>query len=360
MNTFPKEKLEKTAAALLAKAGLRPEDALQAAEVIIQSDLSGVDSHGLSRLALYLGRIRQGMVNTAPKIGIISETESSLILDCDNGLGVATVPRALELALKKARGAGALACVMRNSNHYGVGNYYALKSISENMICLLCTSTTPSMAPTGGVELLIGSNPVTVGVPAGKARAVILDMASSNVAMGKLQAMLREKQKIPFGWAITQDGRPTDDPAEAVLGSLLPIAGYKGYGLAVIVDILSALLSGAAVGPEIGRLDGRGPLKPEEIGHFLLLINVEKFRPVAEFKAAVDSYVELLKTSKKAEGVPEIFLPGEIELKKMAQRSAEGIAVTEALGEQLSAQARELGLAGPEDDFAALVKKFAG
>jgi len=345
---------------LLNKAGLKPEDAARGAGVLIQSDLSGVDSHGLSRLPMYLGRIGQGVVNTDPQVKVLSESAASMVVDCDNGLGIATVPKVLDMALAKARESGVLACTMRHSNHYGVGNYYALKAIENNMICLLCTNTTPCMAPTGGVELLIGTNPVTIGVPGGRELPVILDMASTNVAMGKLQAMFREKKKIPFGWAITKEGLPTDDPAAAVEGSLLPIAGYKGYGLAVIVDMLAALLSGAEFGPGVGRLDRAENLKPEGIGHFLLLMEVERFLPLDEFKNRVDAYVQLIKNSRRAEGVEEIFLPGEIEMKKMAARKREGIGVTEALGRQILELALKMGLAGPGDDFAALVNKSAG
>lgn len=357
MYTYLPEKFLKMATAMLAKAGLKPEDARQAAEVVIQSDLSGVDSHGLSRLSMYLRRVRQRAVNLDPQIKVLSETDSMMVVDCDNGLGIATVPRVLEMAMDKAEKSGLVACTMRHSNHYGVGNYYALKAVKRNMISLLCTSTTPCMAPTGGSEVLIGTNPITVGVPTGQDKPVMLDMASTNVAMGKLQAMLRENKKIPFDWAITRDGRPTDDPAEAVLGSLLPIAGYKGYGLAVIVDVLAALLAGGAVGPEIGRLDQPDSVKAEGIGHFLLLLKVDRFVPLAEFQARIDAYVSLLKNSRKAEGVKEIFLPGEIEMMKMAQRSKDGITVSPALAEQLLNDARELGLVGAGDDFPALVSQ---
>ncbi len=355
MKSYPPESLRVMARQMFIKAGLKPEEAARAAGVVIQSDLSGVDSHGLSRLPMYLGRIGAGMVNTDPQVKVLAESHSTLVVDCDNGLGIATVPKVLDLALAKAQGAGVLACTMRNSNHYGVGNYYALKAVEKNMICLLCTNTTPCMAPTGGVDLLIGTNPITVGVPSGRELPVILDMASTNVAMGKLQAMFREKKKIPFGWAITREGRPTDDPAEAVEGSLLPIAGYKGYGLAVIVDLLAAVLAGAAFGPEVGRLDRPEAQKPEGIGHFLLLVEVEKFMPLGEFHGRVDEYIKLMKNSKKAAGVGEIFQPGQIELKKMAERKQAGIAVSEALEGQLLAEARKLGLAGDGDDLEALI-----
>lgn len=356
MPVFPKGHLLNLSKVMLIAAGLPKQDAVQGAEVLIQSDLSGVESHGLARLPMYLGRIAQGVVNVRPKVKLIGESSSSMVLDCDNGLGIVTVPGIMDRCLKKAKESGMVAATMRHSNHYGVGNYYALKGISENMISILMTNTTPCMAPTGGIELLIGTNPITIGIPAGKERPIILDMASSNVAMGKLQAMFMEKQKIPFGWAITKDGRPTDDPAEALEGSLLPIAGYKGYGLAVIVDMLSAVLAGAAFGLNIGRLDRAKKPEPEGIGHFLLILDPARFRDLAEFKATVDTYIRTMKQSSKADGTAEIFLPGEIELGKMEIREKAGLPVSEALAKQLLNQARNLKLASENDDFKTLVQ----
>ena len=347
------------AQAMLVKAGIAQDAAQVGAEVLIRSDASGVASHGLSRLPMYLGRIRQGLVNTSPTVTTVADNGAVLVLDCDNGLGITTVPGIMDRCIERAKKHGLAACTMRNSTHYGVGNYYALKGIENDVVSVLLTNTTPCMAPTGGVDLLIGTNPITVGIPADRQKPIILDMATSNAAMGKLQAMAREGQKIPSDWAITQDGRPTDDPAEGLNGSLLPIAGYKGYGLAVIVDMLSAVLAGACFGFDIGRLDRAKVLKPEGIGHFLLVLDVAKFRDVREFKQSVDAYALLMKNSTRAEGVREIFLPGELELNKMDKAATEGVPISAALGEQLLAEAKELGLAGSAGTFEELLKRTA-
>lgn len=336
---------------VLAQLGIPREDARQAADVIAQSDISGVDSHGLSRLSMYAGRIKQGLVNKTPHLKKIVDNDSVMAFDGDNGLGLVNVPRVMDICIEKARQKGVAVATIKNSNHYGVGNYYALKAIKQNMISVLMTNTTPCMAPTGGTELLIGTNPVTIGVPAGKHFPVILDMATSTVAFGKLQAMARKDEKIPFGWAITKEGKPTDSAKEAIEGSVLPIAGYKGYGLAVIIDLLSAVLAGAAFAKDIGRLDRPNNPQPEKIGHFLAVIDVAKFQPVAEFKETVDTYIQTMKNSNKIAGVKEIFLPGEIELIKTKERKEKGIPVEPTLAQAIVGLAKEIGLAGDNVTF---------
>lgn len=358
MRHFSKEKLIKFIVAMLGKAGISADDAKIAAEVLIQSDASGVFSHGLSRLPMYLDRIGLGLVNTKPQYKVLAEIGGTVLVDCDNGLGIVTMPKIMDMLMEKTKKQGVVAAAMRRSNHFGVGNYYALKAAQNNMILIMTTSTTPCMAPTGGVDLLLGTNPITVGVPGGKEKPIILDMATSNVAMGKLQAALREGKKIPLGWAITKEGKPTEDPAEGVVGSLLPVGGYKGYGLAVIVDIFSALLSGAAFGHDIGRVVGYDVPKTEDIGHFMLLIDVTKFRPAEEFQKDADKYVRVMKDSKKADGVKEIFLPGEIEQKMMDENAKAGVPLAPALVEQLLGMAKTMGVAGSDDSFDSMLDKF--
>jgi LDH2 family malate/lactate/ureidoglycolate dehydrogenase len=360
MHKLPKETLQAFAEAILIKAGVPARDARTGAAVLLQSDAAGIASHGLSRLPLYMERIELGLVNLKPQIRILKESPISMLVDCDNGMGIINVPKIQQMAMDKVRKSGIFAVSMRHSTHYGAGSYYALRALEQDLFSLLVTSTTPCVAPTGGMgPPLIGTNPVTITVPAGKEKPIVLDMATTTVPMGKLQAAAREGHKIPFGWALNEDGLPTDDPAQGLLGTLLPIGDYKGYGLAVIIDILCAVLSRSSFGSDIGRLINDPAPKPEDIGHFLLLLDVSVFRPLDEFKAEVDRYIRTMKNAPKAPGIKEIFLAGEIEFNKMEEYRRDGVPVTEALGEQLLGLARKLNLASPQDDFASAVKAAA-
>lgn len=359
MHQLPRAALLAFTKAVLTRAGLLPEDAALGAEVLIQSDFAGIASHGLSRLPMYVERIEQGLVNLRPEIRIVTETPVSMLVDCDNGMGIVNVPKIQRLAMDKVKNSGLLAVSMRNSTHYGAGSYYALRALERDLFSLLVTSTTPSVAPTGSKASLLGTNPITVTVPARKEKPIVLDMATSVVAMGKLQAGLREKKKIPPGWALDSEGRPTEDPGAGLLGSVLPIGGYKGYGLAVIIDILSALLSGSCYGNDIGRLVHAPYPKKEGIGHFLLLMDIGLFRPLDDFKAEVDKYIQVMKNAAKAEGVEEIFLAGEIEFNRMEEYSRNGVPVSAALGADLLRLGLRLGLATADDDFAGMVERAA-
>ncbi|MDR2051068.1 MAG: Ldh family oxidoreductase [Deltaproteobacteria bacterium] len=359
MYRLPKETLQNFTEAILIKAGILPPDARTGAAVLLQSDAAGIASHGLSRLPLYMERIELGLVNLRPQIRVLAETPVSMLVDCDNGMGIINVPKIQQMAMDKVQKSGIFAVSMRNSTHYGAGSYYALRALERDLFSMLVTSTTPCVAPTGGTGTLIGTNPLTITVPAGKEKPIVLDMATTTVALGKLQAALREGQKIPLGWALDEAGFPTEDPAQGILGSLLPIGGYKGYGLAVIIDILCAVLSRSSFGNEVGRLLNAPTPKPEDIGHFLLLLDISIFRPLDEFKAEVDRYIQTMKNAPKATGIEEIFLAGEIEFNKMDEYRRDGIPVTEALGEQLLGLARKLNLASAQDDFESAVAAVA-
>ncbi|MDR2504027.1 MAG: Ldh family oxidoreductase [Deltaproteobacteria bacterium] len=359
MHRLDRETLQGFSEAVLIKGGLAPQDAKIGAEVLLQSDAAGIASHGLSRLTLYMERIDLGLVNLRPDIRILSESPTTMVIDCDNGMGIANVPKIQQMGMDRVKNSGIFAVTMRNSTHYGAGSYYALKALERDLFSLLTTNTTPCMAPTGGRDVLIGTNPLTITVPAGKEKPFVLDMATSRVPMGKLQAALREKQPIPDDWALDKNGRPTTDAGEGMLGTLLPIGDYKGYGLAVLVDVLSAVLAGAAYAQDIGRLVNYDRPKPEGIGHFMLFMDISRFRPLDEFKADMDRYIRIMKNSTRTDGIKEIYLAGEIEFNKMEEYRREGIPVTESLGEQLLQLGRRLGLASDKDDFPGMAAKAA-
>ena len=347
------EGLRKLTVKMLGAMGLTSEDAAVGADVLLAADLRGVDSHGVSRLELYYHRLSKGLMKAQPTTKIVQDAGSVVVIDADNGFGICTAPRAMDLCIERAKKHGIAAVASRNANHFGIAGYYALKATEENMIGLVTANTTPFMAPFGGRERLLGTNPIALGVP-GKKFPVVLDMATSNVAVGKLQLALRKREKIPLGWLVDGEGKPTDDPVDLLKGgSLVPMGGPKGYGLAVMVDLLSALLSGAAVGLDIGSLVIND--RPECIGHFMLAIDVSRFRPVDEFLAAVDAYIDMIKGSQPAEGVEEIFLPGEIEIRKAEERLTQGIPLSPTVARTLLRICRTLGIAGEEDTFEQLV-----
>lgn len=324
---------------LLSACGMPEEDAALAAKVIAHSDFTGVYSHGMSRLTLYLKLFRSGAYNPRPNISVLKDEGTMLCLDCDNALGAVSVNKAFDMLLPKLRENAVAVCVGKQSTNIGCGAYYGLRAAENDVICLLCCNTYLAMAPFGGADKLLGTNPIVVGVPAGVHPPIIMDVSTSGVAFGKIQAYARENKALPQGWANDINGSPTTDARKAY--TVLPIAAHKGYGLAVIVDILSAVLSGACFGSNIGAVEA---LEPEGTGFFMLLIDPAKFMPMSEFKERVDSYISMMKNSRRADGVDEIFMPGEIEYRLFKKNRANGIELSGALESDLRALAAELGL----------------
>lgn len=319
--------------------GMCAADADTVGKVVAHSDFTGVYSHGLSRLILYIRQLENGSMVAQPEIKTVRDSGAIVKYDCGNGSGIVAVNKAYDDVLKKAREFGIGIGVAEHSGNIGCGAYYGCRAAKDDVICIVCCNTLPSMAPFGGADALIGTNPIIVGVPTDTAYPMILDMSTSGVAMGKIQAALREGRSIPEGWANDIDGNPTTDPAKA--HAVLPIAGHKGYGLAVMVDVLSAVLSGAAFGTDTGTVE---PLTKEDTGFCVIIIDPAKFMPIDEFKKRADSYVHMIKESRKAPGVKELYLPGEIEYKNFEKYSAEGLAVTDAVAAELCMYAAKVGL----------------
>lgn len=346
MKTVFAHQLEEFSRKVFVALGIPEEDAKVSAHILAQADLRGIDSHGVARLAIYAKRLKLGLINKHPNIKIVHEKAGGAIIDGDNGLGQVVTHKAMTLCLNKAKENSVAAVGVRNSNHFGIGAYYAMMALEEDMIGIVATNTSPLMAPFGGKEPLLGTNPIAMAVPAGEEYPVVLDMATSLVPRGKIEIYARKGEKLPLGWAIDADGRPTQDPAEALKGTLLPMGGPKGYGLSMMVDLFAGVLSGAAVGGNIGSLFGNMD-RPQNVGHFMMAIDVGSFRPIDEFKAAMDEYICTVKQSTPAEGVKEIFLPGEIEFIKTKERIEQGVPLNPVVVENLLTLARELGLVGP-------------
>ena len=338
---------------ILGASGFDESSAETIARVITHSDFTGVYSHGLSRLTRYLRQIKAGSLNAAPEYSTVLDEECILVVDGDSGSGIVSVNKAYDEALLKAKAQGIAFASGRHNANIGCGSYYGWRAAKDDMILLLGCNTYAFTSPFGGADRLIGTNPIIFASPAGDEYPIVMDISTTCVAMGKIQAMEREGKPIPSEWAKNYDGAPTENPSEAF--SLSPISGHKGYGLAVMVDILSTMLSGAAFGTDIGLFS---KLEKENTGFFMILIDPSKFMPIGEFKAEVDRYVRMMKDGRKAPGTEEIFLPGEIEFRTYEKNMSTGVGFSEALEKELTALAAELGAVGEGADFETLVHHF--
>ena len=338
---------------ILEKSGFPAEDAAVIAKVISHSDFTGVYSHGLSRLTRYLRQIKVGALNNRPDFKTVLDDKGVTVFDCDNGSGIVSLNKAYDVTLAKAREYGIAISVGRRNANIGCGSYYGWRAAEDNMIGIFCCNTYAFTAPYGGAARLMGTNPIIAAIPADSEYPIVLDISTTCVAMGKIQAYERDGKKIPLNWASDYDGNPTDDPARAY--ALTPIAAHKGYGLAVVVDALSTFLSGAAYGSDIGLFS---ELALENTGFFMMLLDPSRFMPLDLFKKNTDRYVRMMKESRKAPGFDEIFLPGEIEHKNYEKFLETGIEVSDALQRELTELSKKLGAEFEGDSFGDLLKYF--
>lgn len=310
--------------------GVPDIDAMIAADVLISADLRGINSHGVIRLHSYYGdRLHKGLIDAASPIKILSDHPSTLALDGGNGLGPVVAYRAMSRCIEKADETGLAVTTVRNSNHFGIAGYYAMMALPEDMIGISLTNSQPLMAPTYGMSPVLGTNPIAVAVPAGEEKPYVLDMATSIVPLGRISVHEKTGQPIPEGWAINHKGEITRNPKEVIQGgALLPLGGpavlrgYKGYGLSLLVDLLSGVLAGAAFGKDVGR-----PSKEQhaDVGHFFAAIKIENFRPVDSFKNDMDAYIRSIKESPKLPGQDRIYIHGEKEEELAEKHLGEGL-----------------------------------
>jgi len=337
------EKLQNYCSNLFVSAGVSQEKADIVAESLIQADLRGVDSHGVVRAAIYLNRIEQNMINPNASVEIEIEDEATVLVNGNNNFGAVVGTKALDIALEKAKQKGAAIVGVKGSNHFGTGAYYALKAIEKDMILLVISNASQTMPPTGGVRPFIGTNPLAIGVPSGKELPFILDMATSVVARGKIIVAAQKGEEIPLGWAIDKDGKPTTDAHAALEGSVLPVGGPKGYGISMFIDILAGVLTGAGFGRYVNNMYENWE-EPQNVGHFYLAIDINRFIPIETFKERMDLYIREIKAEPKANGVKEIFIPGEIEHRLVLKRKKEGIELPNKVVEELSELGKRYGI----------------
>lgn len=343
---IPGDDLRHFARGVFQRVGVPADEAAIIADTMVEADLRGVHSHGVMRLTVYPQRLRSGVVSPVTKLGVLNETPSLLHLDGGNGMGQVVSFRAMNLCIARAAASGAAVTAVRGSNHFGAAAYYVMMALPHGMIGFATTvSSVNVMAPWGAIDLLLGNNPVAIAVPAGQEPPVVLDMALSVAAKGWIALALHEGRKtIPAGWALTKDGEPTTDARTAFEGILAPMGGYKGAGFSFMISLLAGVLPGAAFGTGVKDLY-KDLGNAQNVGHLFAAVDVERFQPLQEFTAKVDQAIREVHAARKARGVDRIFVPGEPEAERAAQRRARGIPLSRALIEKLNGVAREYGAA---------------
>ncbi len=328
MTRFQPQEMRSLAARLATAIGVRSEDAEIFARVLVDADLQGVSTHGISRLNIYLQRIEKGLIAPKAELTVERNGGSVLTLDAGNGLGQVQAVKALDLLLPLAKQNGIAAATIRNSQHFGALSYYCNRAADEGLILLAMTNCEPAMSPEGGYQAFFGTNPIAASFPTGKGFNVKIDLATSIIARGNIIAAQKKQQPIPEGWALNRHGEPTTDAQEALLGTVLTMAGHKGYALALMVEVFSSVLSGAAIGPEIGSMY-KDLDRKQNVGHFFCLLNISAFINLADFKKRIDETIDRIKSSKKRPGVEEILIPGERSLRNVQVNEARGITVSD-------------------------------
>jgi L-2-hydroxycarboxylate dehydrogenase (NAD+) len=356
--TFLYKDLLQFTEAIFHKLGSTPEDAALAAKVLLSADLRGVDSHGVARLSGYVRLWEVKRVNATPNVHILHQTPSTATVDGDAGLGLVVAPKAMQIAIDKAKQVGTGWVSVQNSNHFGIAGFHAMMALEEDMIGICMTNASPLVSPTFSVERLLGTNPICVAIPAGKQPAFVADMATTTAANGKLEILQRKNMEAPLGWIQDANGQPTTD-AHALKngGALLPLGGsreqgsHKGYALGAIVDIFSAVLSGANYGPWVPPFPAYVPMPTnmpgKGIGHFFGAMRVDAFRPANEFKQHMDQWIERFRQSKTIEGQEKVLIPGDPERLMEEERLQQGIPLLQPVVEDLKSLAQRFDVEFP-------------
>jgi LDH2 family malate/lactate/ureidoglycolate dehydrogenase len=327
---------------IFAACGMAGADAALLAETLVVADLRGVHSHGVMRVPDYVGKLLDDGVNPRGRPQIVSETGGALVVDGGNSMGQIGSAFAMRAAITKAKETAVSVVAVRGSNHSGAMAYYAMMALPEDMIGVATTNALPTMAPWGGIDKMLGINPLGIAIPAAVEPPIVFDAALSASSHGKIRIYDQKGFPIPEGWAFDAAGHPTTDAKAAVDGLLQPIGGYKGTGLAIIMGILSTCLAGASFGTELGNMVD-GP-KPGADGHFFLALNVRAFVDPGLFKQRVDAVVRQIRTSRPAPGVDRVYAPGELEADTERRYRAEGIPLNRETLRGMRAMASRVGV----------------
>ncbi len=328
MKRFPAHEIRDLSAKLVSGAGVPACDAGILARALVDADLQGISTHGVSRLGIYLKRLEKGLIESKADLVVERDGGSILALDAANGLGQVQAVKALEMLQPLAMRNGIAAATIRNSQHFGALSYYCNLAASQGMVLLAMTNCEPAMSPEGGYQAFFGTNPIAASFPTGKGYNVKIDLSTSIVARGNIIAAQKNKEPIPQGWALGPQGEPTTNAQQALLGTVLTMAGHKGYALALMVEVFSSVLSRAAIGPEIGSMY-KDMDRRQNVGHFLCLLNIAAFLDLADFKKRIDETIDRIKCSKRRPGVDEILIPGERSSRNAKANAARGVSVSD-------------------------------
>ena len=346
MTKYSFDRLHQFAVNLFIKIGCPNDQAIEAANVLLSADLRGVDSHGVARLVGYLRLYEKNRINPHPQLSVVHETPSTAVVDGDAGLGLVAGPYAMRLAIEKAKNVGTGWVAVKNSNHYGIAGYHAMMALEADCIGISMTNASPLVAPTYSKERLLGTNPIAVAVPAGDEPPFVADMATTTAANGKLEILQRKNESAPLGWLQDKEGQPTQ-AAQGIVegGALLPLGGdrehgsHKGFILGSIVDILSAVLSGANYGPWVppfvSFLDPDPNPVGEGIGHFFGALRIDAFRPAFEFKTHMDIWIKRFRNATTINETNKVIIPGDPERRMDQLRRKEGIPLLDTVVKDL-------------------------
>ncbi|MBL7725806.1 MAG: Ldh family oxidoreductase [Chitinophagaceae bacterium] len=324
------------------KIGCSPEHAETATKTLLSADLRGIDSHGIARLSGYVRLWEVKRVNANPDIKVLHETPSTAVVDGDSGLGLVVAPYAMKIAIEKAKNVGTGWVSVQNSNHFGIAGYHAMMALEHDMIGMAMTNASPLVAPTFSIDKMLGTNPICVAAPAGNEPAFVADLATTTAANGKLEILQRKNADTPVGWVQDAEGNSsTDANILKKGGALLPLGGdrehgsHKGYALGAIVDIFSALLSGANYAPWVPPFPAYVPMPAQQpgkgIGHFLGAMRIDAFRPAEDFKKDMDHWIQGFRSCKTIPGEEKVLVPGDPEREFEAERMKNGIPLLDAV-----------------------------
>lgn len=352
---FPYDKIFQFTRSVFEKIGCSESHAMTATKALLSADLRGIDSHGVARLSGYVRLWEVKRVNANPNIKIIHETPSTAVVDGDSGLGLVVAPFAMQLAIEKAKQCGTGWVSVQHSNHFGIAAHHAMMALEHDMMGIAMTNASPLVAPTFSIDKMLGTNPICVAAPAGKEPAFVADLATTTAANGKLEILQRKNTDTPDGWVQDKDGLPTNDANILKKGgALLPLGGdrehgsHKGYALGAIVDIFSALLSGANYAPWVPPFPAYVPMPAQQpgkgIGHFLGAMRVDAFRPADEFKNAMDHWIQGFRNAKTVPGQDKVLVPGDPEREYELKRRIDGLPLLNQVVEDLQSLSQKFSI----------------
>lgn len=345
---FPADRLREWTQEVFRKVGVTREDAAILADSLIEANLRGVDTHGITRmLCVYVKRIQVGILSPKTNLKVVRDHPSTALIDCKNSLGQVASAYAMRKAIEKAETTGVASVATTHSNHYGAAAYWAMMALPHGMIGFSATNAPATVAPSGGRTAMLGTNPFALAIPAGAEMPMVLDLATTVVARGRILLYAKQNKPLEPGWAFDERGRPTVDPHAALKGLLAPIGGYKGYGISLAVDLLCGVMTGSNYGAHFPGFLADNLKEPTDVGSIFVALRVESFMDLSEFKAGMDKALREMKTSAKAEGVERIYIPGEIEFETKTERLAQGIPIPEPVVQDFIALGKELGVPFP-------------